>query len=102
MRIKIDALTKGDWLEGVVRTTTTELHAVCERAAVKADEVFLAQQEYNELEERIDWPVEETQESAPPPAPPAVSTRQTFLLIRMITILTGRWWCGAFGETKAA
>ena len=68
------ALTKeSDRLERVVRTKTAELHAACERAAVETKEVFLAQQEYNELKERIDRPMEETQESAPPPAPPAVS-----------------------------
>ena len=49
-----------DRLEGVVRTKTTGLHAACERAAVKANELFLAQQEYNELKERIDRPMEET------------------------------------------
>ena len=74
MRIKIDALTKEcDRLEGVVRTKTTELHAACERAAVKATELSAAQQEYNELKERIDRCTEETQEPAPPPALPAVS-----------------------------
>ena len=74
-RIKIDALTKeSDRLEGVVRTKTTELHAARERAAVKANELFAAQQEYNELKERIDRPMEETQEPAPPSAaPPVVS-----------------------------
>ena len=35
--------------------------------------MFLAQQEYNELKERIERPMEETQESAPLLAPPAVS-----------------------------
>ena len=69
LRIKLDALEKeSDRLEGVVRTKTTELHAACERAAVKANEVFVAQQEYNELKERIDRPMEETQEPAPPSA----------------------------------
>ena len=56
-----------------MRTKTTELHAACQRAAVKASEVFLGKQEYNELKERIDGPMEETQESAPSPVPPAVS-----------------------------
>ena len=32
-----------------------------------------AQQEYNELKERIDTPMEETQEPAPPSVPPVVS-----------------------------
>ena len=74
MRIKIDALTKEcDRLEGVVRSKTTELHAACERAAAKATELSAAQQEYNELKERIDRPKEETQEPAPPSAPPVVS-----------------------------
>ena len=74
LRIKIDALEKeSDKLEGVVRTKTTELHAACQRAAVKANEVFLAKQEYDELKERTDRPREETQESAPSPVPPAVS-----------------------------
>ena len=45
MRLKIDSLTKEtDRLEGVVRTKTTELHAACERAAVKANELQAAQQ----------------------------------------------------------
>ena len=70
MRLKIDSLTKeSDRLKGVVRTKTTELHAACERAAVKANELLAAQQEYNDLKERIDRPMEETQEPAPPPAP---------------------------------
>ena len=54
-------------------TKTTELHAACERAAVKANELLAAQQEYNDLKERIDRPMEETQEPAPPPAPPVGS-----------------------------
>ena len=39
----------------------------------RPNELFAAQQEYNELKERIDRPMEETQEPAPPPAPPVVS-----------------------------
>ena len=71
MRLEIDSLTKeSDRLKGVVRTKTTELHAACERAAVKANELLAAQQEYNDLKERIDRPMEETHEPAPPPAPP--------------------------------
>ena len=35
--------------------------------------MFLAEQEYNELKERIDRPMEETKESAPFPVLPAVS-----------------------------
>ena len=70
MRIKIDSLTKeADRLEGVVRTKTTELHAACQRSADKANELLAAQQEYNELKERIDRPMEETQEPTPPPVP---------------------------------
>ena len=70
MRIKIDSLTKeADRLEGVVRTKTTELHTACQRSADKANELAAAQQEYNELKERIDRPMEETQEPTPPPAP---------------------------------
>ena len=65
MRLKIDSLTKeSDRLEGV--------HAACERAAVKANELLAAQQEFFELKERIDRPMEETQEPAPPSAPPVV------------------------------
>ena len=63
-----------DRLEGVVRSKTTELHAAaCERAAVKATELSAAQREYNELKERIDRLMEETQEPAPPSAPLVVS-----------------------------
>ena len=70
MRLKIDSLTKEcDRLEGVVRTKTTEMHMACERAAVKNNELLAAQQEYNELKERIDRPMEETQEPTPPPVP---------------------------------
>ena len=70
MRLKIDSLTKeADRLEGVVRTKTTELHTACQRSADKARELADAQQEYNDLKERIDRPMEETQEPAPPPAP---------------------------------
>ena len=74
MRLKIDSLTKEcDRLEVVVRTNTTETHLACERAAIKANELLAAQQEYNELKERIDRPIEETQEPAPSSAPPVVS-----------------------------
>ena len=70
MRLKIDSLTKeADRLEGVVRTKTTELHTACQRSADKARELAAAQQEYNDLKERIDRPMEETQEPTPPPAP---------------------------------
>ena len=70
MRIKIDSLTKeADRLEGVVRTKTTELHTACQRSADKANELLAAQQEYNELKERIDRPMEETQEPTPLPVP---------------------------------
>ena len=74
MRLKIDSLTKEcDRLEGVVRTKTTEMHMACERAAIKNNVLLAAQQEYNDLKERIDRPMEETQEPAPPPAPPVGS-----------------------------
>ena len=74
MRLKIDSLTKeSDRLDGVVKTKTSELHAACERAAVKANELHVTQQECKELKERIDRPMEENYEPAPPPAPPAVS-----------------------------
>ena len=70
MRIKIDSLTKeADRLEGVVRTKTTELHTACQRSADKARELAAAQQEFHDLKERIDRPMEETQEPTPPPAP---------------------------------
>ena len=74
VRLKIDSLVKEcDTLEGVVRTKTTEMHMACERAATKNNELLAAQQEYNNLKERIDRTMEETQEPAPPPALPVGS-----------------------------
>ena len=66
MRLKIDSLTKEcDRLEGVVRTKTTDMQMACQRSADKANELAAAQQEYNDLKERIDRPMEETQEPTP-------------------------------------
>ena len=45
------------------------MHAACQRSADKANELLAAQQEYNELKERIDRLMEETQEPTPPPVP---------------------------------
>ena len=92
--LKIDSLMKEcDRLEGVVRTKTTEMHMTCERAATKNNELLAAQQEYNDLKERIDRPMEETQELAPPPAPPAGSNP---------TILGLKRKKMEYGETNAA
>ena len=57
-----------------MRTKTTELHAACEQRCSQGQRVCLRHSESTiELKERIDRPMEETQEPAPPPAPPAVS-----------------------------
>ena len=74
VRLKIDSLMKEcDRLEGVVRTKTTEMHMACERAATKNNVLLAAQQEYNDLKERMDRPMEKTQLPAPPPAPLVMS-----------------------------
>ena len=62
LRNKIDAIKRESArLEGGVKTKNEELNAASERGSHKAYEPYLAQEEYNELKERIDRPVEENQ-----------------------------------------